>query len=315
MSSRVFRVLSCLGVDLELAMLPHFLKYYAALGVAPQHVHIILNSADPKSLRLAEAETIIADFGGATPKRWVAEYTSDSMWQMRRALQAEVANPDDFLLSADIDEHHVYPASLDEVAAELERTGANACQGYLVDRVAPAGALLPIKEAPSLAEQFPVESEVALSIIGTGKHHGKDATVKLMMFRPSVEPKRGGHNAQAGSERVTYLAGARLAKLPKTTDPSFRFSFPFRVDHYKWTDTRQERFEKRINTDGVSAAGKEFGSKVLAYLSDEGRIDLGRAAVRQGADQPVQDWQALCGRLRTAAKVRNAKARLKGVFA
>lgn len=313
--SRVFRVLSCLGVDLELGMLPHFLRHYAGLGVAPQHIHIILNTPDPESHCLREAENILSEFGAATPVRWIAEYTSDSMWQERRDLQVAVAAPEDFILNADIDEHHVYPAPLDEIAAELERTGTNACQGYLVDRLAEGGELEPIATAPSLAEQFPIESEVALSIIGTGKHHGKDATVKLMMHRPGVAPKRGGHNAQARTEPVSYLAGTRLAALPRTTDPAFRFSFPFRVDHYKWTDTRQERFQKRISTNGVSAAGREFGSKVLNYLSHEGRIDLNSAAVRRPNDVSVRDWRGLCGRLRGAARVRGATARIRSMIA
>ncbi|WP_031549615.1 glycosyltransferase family 2 protein [Parvularcula oceani] len=302
------RLLSCVGVDLELALLPHFLEHYLSLGIDPAKIALIFNTADAASPALEEADRMLAERGIAPARRWIAPYTSEAMWAQRRALQAELAEPGDWIVNADVDEMHVYPAPLPEIVAELEAEGLNCVQGVMIDRLAPGGALAAVEADRPLAEQFPVRADVALSIIGTGENHGVAGTTKLMLHSHDVLPKRGGHTVHnPAAER--YAAGTRLSVFPGASDPAWRADFPFQVDHYKWTATLRGSLERRLKTKGVSVAGREYGSKIDRYLSAHGRIRLEDACVLDEAPREETDWRGQLAAMRRSApywKVRNA---------
>lgn len=304
-------VLSCLGVELELAFLPHFLDHYIGLGVEPRRIHIILNASRADVPALAEARAILAARGAAEPHPWIAPYTSDAMWAERRALQARVASSRDWILNADADEHHAYPAPPAEIAAYCDRKGYNAVQGVMVDRFAADGRLAPVAPELGLAAQFPVAADAAIALFGRRRGSGLDGTVKLMLHRGDVFPSRGGHNPLAGvGAPPRFLAGVRLAAFPGTEDPAFRLAFPFRVNHYNWTATRAESLERRLATPGVSEAGRAFGGQVLDYLERHGRIRL--EDIARGAPLPRSaGWRRRMLGMRLAARLRHKATRLR----
>ncbi|GFE64898.1 hypothetical protein [Litoreibacter roseus] len=264
---------------------------------------MILNSADPDAPGFEQAERILADLGAAPPRRWVERYTSDGMWAERRRLQRDIADRGDWILNADVDEHHAYPGSIGSVIAHCETKGYNAVQGVLIDRLSETGALNPVLETPPLSVQFPLQAEMHLSLMGRGKYHGVDGTTKLMLHSARVLPSRGGHNPSPEGEAPRYLVGGRLATFPGVMRPEFRFAFPFRVDHYKWTATRETTFKRRIETPGVSAAGKEVGGQLTRYLAEHGQIRLQDVAVHKG-HRASSSWKFLAFRMRLAARMR-----------
>lgn len=299
------RVMTCLGVDLEMPHLRHFLNHYIGLGVNPANIHLIANTQDAASPGLAQTAEILAEFGAPAPYLWIEQYTSDGMWQQRRDLQRRHAQPGDWIINADIDEHHQYPTALSAIIQYCEMKGYNCVQGFLVDRLAHEGELAQLNEEPPLAQQYPLEAEVHLALVGRGEHHGIDGTTKLMLHRWDVLPSRGGHNPWAKGAEPRYLAGLRLATHPRATDPEFRFAFPFRVDHYKWTATRQRTFERRIAAPGVSAAGREVGGKMISYLSKHGRIRPQDVSVKSAQmSKSWLGWKALSLRMRLGARLR-----------
>ncbi len=298
------RVLSCLGADLEIDLLPHFLHHYQGLGISANKIHFLLNSQDDQSPSLQAARRILHAAGAPAPEWWIAPYTSDGMWEQRRRLQARVARSGEWIINADADEHHRYPASLAEVIRYCERHAYNCVQGVLIDRLAPGGELKPVDAAVALSRQFPIEAEIALSVIGTGSSHGPDATVKLMLHRADVFPRRGGHNPLGNGVPLSFLAGDKLAGFRAIHNPAFRFRFPFQVHHYKWTATREISYERRVATPGASSAGREFGGKMLMHIQKAGGIDLGRAAVRRPADMLANDWKGTMRRMRVEAALR-----------
>ncbi|PZX14348.1 hypothetical protein LX81_02931 [Palleronia aestuarii] len=309
------RLVSCLGTGTDLGFLPHFLRHYAGLGIAPDAMHLVVHSEDTMSAELAEAERILAAFGAAAPRRWIAPYTSDAMWEERRALQRRVAVPGDWIVNADIDEHYVFPAPLAEVIAECRDVGADCVQGLHIDRLAPEGRLAPVASEPALAEQFPVEGEASFRIFGAGRHHGISATTKLMLHAASVLPRRGGHNPEgltpdsagaASRDGPRFLAGRPLHTVRAIADPAFRFAFPFLSAHYKWTASRMPSLATRLATPGVSPAGLEYGGKVRDYLATHGRIRLGDVALRGPAERPDPDWRGRMARMRAEAAPRPA---------
>lgn len=303
------RLISCVGVDLELPHLAHFLRHYAGLGVPPSNMHVIANTRDPGSRNLASATRALEECGCPAPRRWIAPYTSDTMWRERRRLQQDVARPGDWILNADVDEHHRYPGAVLDVVRYCERKGHNSVQGFLVDRLAPEGELRTVADAPALREQFPLEAEVHLHLLERSEHHGVDSTTKLMLHEASVLPGRGGHVPSAEGAAPSYLHGARLGAVPRATDPAYRFGFPFRVDHYKWTATREATFRNRISTPGVSEAGREVGGALTRYLGEHGRIrpeDVALAG-ETGARASSLSWRLASLQLRLAARLRRIR--------
>ena len=304
------RLISCVGVDLELSLLPHFLDHYLALGISPRDVHLILNSRDPGSPNLDAADRYLARRGVTGARRWIAPYTSEAMWAERRALQAEVTGPGDWVVNADMDELHEHPAPLDAVIDYLEAERRNCVQGVFVDRLAPDGSLAPVRPDEPLARQFPIRAEVSLSAIGLGENHGVSGTIKLMLHRHDVLPRRGGHTVLEDGAPTKYATGVRLSLFPGASEPGWRARFPFQVHHYKWTATLRDSLARRLATEGVSVAGREYGGKIDRYLAAHGRVRLEDVALFEdppGAGE--RDWHAHLAAMRRTAPywiVRNA---------
>lgn len=300
---QTIRLVSCVGVELELPHLPHFIQHYRDLGIPPSQMHILLNTADAASPRLAAAKAILAEAGVEDVRPWIADYTSDSMWAQRRQLQQDVAKPGDWIVSADVDEHHQYPAPLQEICGYCLSKGYNCVQGFLIDRLAENGELVEVSNTPELSSQFPVEADVLLPLAGRGDHHGTTGTTKVMLFRHDVLPSRGGHNPWKDGGTPHFLAGAKLASFRQVNFPHSRFSYPFRVDHYNWTSTRKATLEKRVTTPGVSPAGKELSNKLIPYLHKHGRIRLEDVVRRNPTAKRHSNWRFLSLQFRLQARV------------
>ena len=289
------RLISCIGVDGpaggDLPLLRHFLDYYAGLGIPPTRMHLILNARDAGSPDLVEARGVLERFG-TTPEIWIGFYTSAAMWDRRRALQRRVADADDWIVNADADEFHDYPAPLDEVIAFCEARGARCVQGPFVDRIAADGTLAALDDVRPIWEQFPVAADVGSAI---GKRPGAEdatGTVKMMLHRGDVSPGLGGHNPQdTAPEGLLY--GLPLMFFPRIKSPDWRFGLPFRVWHFKWTAGLAQRLEERRATTGSSPAGSRYGGRILDYLNRTGgRIVPGDVPLAPlDLDRVRRDWR------------------------
>lgn len=269
------RLISCVGVANDLLMLPHFLRHYAGLGVPSAATHVILNAPTSGEPALEAAARILAEAGAPEPVRWIAPYTSDSMWEQRRALQQQVATPDDWVISADVDELHEYPAPLPRFLAACAARGIDCVQGPFIDRVAADGRLNAIAPAPSIIGQFPVQTDVIGAIRREGGMYDPFGTVKLMAVRGRVMPSRGGHHPASG-QNVRYLFGRPLAEMRWIGRPAARFRSPLLVHHFKWVSTLLEGLRRRIATPGASKAGTEYGTLVLRTLGETGGFDMAK---------------------------------------
>ena len=267
------RLISCIGVDGpcggDLPLLPHFLAHYAALGIPPSRMHLILNAQSEGHEGLAAARTLLDRAGTAAPQLWIGPYTSAGMWDRRRALQDSVAEADDWIVNADADEFHDYPATLREVIAFCDARGVRCVQGPFVDRIAADGSLPAIHPDRGLWEQVPVAAEVGLAL---GKRAGEEdaaGTVKMMLHRGDVRPGLGGHNPQEGPPEA-LIYGLPLMHFPRVKSPAWRRTLPFRVMHVKWTAGLVRRLEDRRGTEGASPAGSRYGGRILDYLQSTG---------------------------------------------
>ncbi|MEM7490750.1 MAG: glycosyltransferase family 2 protein [Pseudomonadota bacterium] len=301
-------LLTCIGVEHDLEMLPHFLRHYLDLGVAPERIAPILQTTDPDSANLTRAREILAAHDVAPAQIWTEPYTSEAMWTQRRALQTRLCGPGDWVISADLDEFHHYPEPLPAFLARCAEMGVDCVQGVFIDRLAPGGALAPVRATPALAEQFPVRAEVALSIAGKGAWHDRIGTVKMMAMRADILPGRGGHRTWKGQD-ARHLYNAPLNDFRQIERPAYRFAVPTRVDHFHWTDSLADRLRTRIATPGVSKAGAEYGRKQLDHMDRHGGIALDRVALMDD-DAGAEDWTVTLDRMRRTGRRRAALSRV-----
>jgi len=301
-------LLTCIGVEHDLALMPHFLNHYLDLGVRPDRICAILNARDGDSPALRAAEACLLARGAPAPERWIGAYTSDGMWERRRALQARVAAPDDWVISADVDELHEYPAPLGDFLSYCARAGIDCVDGPFIDRLAPGGQLAEVLPEPAIMAQFPIEAEVVASLGWFGRHHTHFGTVKAMAFRARLMPRRGGHGVIVPEGGTRHVFGQPLGAFPGITRPAFRFACPVRVHHFHWTAGLAERLRQRLATPGVSDAGREYGARQLDHFDRHGGIDLGSVAIR--SPDPDRNWQARIARLRAEGRLRR---RARGV--
>ncbi len=307
-NARTLRLVTCIGVEHDLDLLPHFVDHYSDLGLAPSDMVAILNTPDESSTRLSEARAF-CKAAGITAVEWIAPYTSDTMWQKRREVQTRLCGDADWIISADIDEFHEYPEPLDAFLDHCEAQGVNAVQGVFVDRLARDGTLAPVATQPPIAEQFPLVAD-AMGVVGReGQHHNRHGTVKLMAIRPHILPARGGHGPLADPS-LRYLYRSALGDFKAIDRPEYRFDVPTRVNHYHWTESLRGSLVERLANPDVSVAGEEYGKKQLTHIAQKHGFDPAQLPVDTQAF-PRSDWKGTLIRMRRKGAVMAAAYHLR----
>jgi len=291
-------LISCVSVDHDLGLLPHFVEHYLRLGLASSRMHLILNTTRTATPRLGKAIDMLVSYGIAPAEVWIEPYTSDGMWAKRREVQRRLAAPDDWVISADVDELHEYPEALEDFLAFCDSRGINTVQGVFIDRLAVAGRLAPVTREARIWDQFPVQADVICSIGRQGRNHDWYGTVKLMAFKGRVLPSRGGHHPLPGQEGVSYLFGGPLAALPGIGRAGLRFGIPLRVHHFHWTAALPGSLRERLATPGVSAAGREYGAKLLDHFEENGEFALREVPTGDGTVWTHIPWRQRVAGLR-----------------
>lgn len=283
-------LVSCVGAGRDDALVGHFVAHYRGLGIPAERMHVVVHADEGDDAALDRTVERLAGLGVVPADVWRGTYTSGELWQRRRAVQRRLVRPSEWLVSADVDELHAYPAPLAEVVAHLEELGATVLQGPMLDRVAPGGVLAPVDPRRPLAEQFPVVADVMCPVAGRAGPGSGDGTVKMMLFRGDVLPGIGGHApwvARHGPwrrEGVRYAAGRPLAGFRDVTDARWRFAQPAAVHHYKWTAGLAEDTRRRREAPGASEAGTTYGDAVLDHLARHGgRLGLAELPVARPA--------------------------------
>ena len=309
-------LISCVGVQDDLPLLPHFLAHYRDLGIREGAAHVIVHAPDPAHPGVAEARSVLAEFGHEPAEIWTDPYSSAAMWERRRVVQSGVASDCDWIINADVDELHEYPDQLSRVRDWCKARSFTCVQGPFIDRIAHDGRLARVSAAAPLEAQFPVKAEAMLRIAGTGVHD-RYGTVKMMLHRGDVHPGRGGHHPRSGSGPVRYALHRPLAEFPAITHPAFRFAHPFKVHHYKWTDSLVTGLQRRIADPNVSPAGHDYGTRLLAYFEAHEGFDLQELARDKRKSPAGLPWRLRMTALRRQSQLRSmmggVKRRLQAV--
>ena len=304
-------LVSCLGLEDDLPMLPHFLAHYQMLGIRPGDAHVIINAPDRDDPRISIARDTLAAFGHTPAEIWTAPYSSGAMWERRRDVQARVTRDADWVLNADMDELHEYPTSLTQMIRWCAANDVTCVQGAFIDRVARDGTLASVNGTPALTDQFPVKADVMIRLAGTDGLHNKYGTVKMMLHHADVLPSRGGHHPMKQGAHIRYALHRPLAEFSAITRPDFRFALPFRVHHFKWTDALLTGLRRRIANPDVSPAGQEYGLKLLAYFGANDGLDVGALDIETGVARSALPWQMQVAGLRRMSQLRRSLGRVR----
>lgn len=285
------RLISCVGVEHDLRLLPHFLDYYTKMGIPPENIHIILQASEGSRPELEEATQILANYSIEPAELWIAPYTSDSMWNKRREIQQRYAKENDWIISADTDEFHEFPESLETFLRYCDKKGVNCVQGVFIDRLSEDGKLKAVEKDRSLFEQYPLQADVICTIRKNEEGSWKYGTVNIMACRGNILPARGGHHPISSGPHTTYLFGKQLAAMRGITDPGVRFTMPLRVHHFKWREALTESLEKRLATEGVSKRGKAYGDLLLNHIQEHSGINVEKMPVKDHHSKDLLPWK------------------------
>lgn len=310
------KLFTCIGVDFARDLLPHFISHYLALGVAARDFHVLVQSPSKDSQNYRYVHESLRSHDISHVFDWVGEYTSRGMWDRRRQLQIDHTQERDWVLNADVDELHEYPISTDQLIEYCERYHIKVVQGVLIDRVAPEGRLAAVVPDQSLWEQFPIACDLMCSIGGNGQHHNQSGTVKLMLHRADQLPTIGGHGVLKPPADLQYLAGQPLDRFSKIDESGFRFRFPFHVHHFKWNDTVVPSMQRRMETPGLTEAGREYGQKMLTFVDSRPSIDVHSLPILDHQHQPKRErpWRTTIHAFRLASQARRVKTKIRRVI-
>jgi len=303
-------LITCVGVEDDLAYLPHFLSHYRSLGVPGEHVHVLSQAIREDHPALDAADRILAKHDVPPARRWIAPYTSRGMWEQRRALQKARVAPADYVLSADVDEFHEYPVPPVELCAWCREAGYDVVQGPFIDRLSASGGLdaLPSSDR-SIFDAYPLQTELRHTLAGLTDDINLGGSVKLMMIRGDVEPGLGGHGALGEHRGRPHALGLHLSRFHELADPRARFAMPFLVHHFKWTAGVAERMRKRLRTPGISPAGKAYAERLLAFFDSGSGLDPRSLVTRNAVRDAPADWQKSVAAWRRKARVQQVRER------
>ena len=265
-------LLTCMGTDWDVNLPEHFIRHYLGLGIRPQDFVVALHS-DKRDF-LEPTQKILRQYGIEPRRIWRGDFDSKLAGKLKFELQKEFIPQRDWIVHADLDEFHEYPAPLMEYLEERERRRENIVAGCFVDRVTADGSLPCIQHVSqgSLFEQFPRCAD----IVGGVK---KATTLKYMAFRAYFEATGGNH--RVGVSPRTFLRpfrrGRRPRKLTKLKTLSFeeRLQRDVRVHHFGWSlDTVEKCKERREHYRALGFSWFEQSQLFLDALDDEGRLHV-----------------------------------------
>ncbi|KEO72059.1 glycosyltransferase family protein [Anditalea andensis] len=286
------KLITCAGVEHDLALLPHFIAYYKALGIHTKNMYFILQASESDSHEMKKAQAILHQDGITAAEIWIAPYTSATMWEKRREIQLCVANKEDWVISADVDEFHEFPDKLSVFLSYCDKKEINCVQGVFIDRLTSDGSLAAIKASPPLWEQFPVQADVICTIRQVEENGWENGTVNIMACKGDLLPERGGHFPLNHGSPIKYIFGSRqLAKFNGIKAATTRFQIPLRVHHFKWNQALLQSLQKRLATAGVSTHGQSYGNLLLQHLGEDQRIQIEKMPIRKSGTLDKLPWR------------------------
>jgi glycosyl transferase family 2 len=249
------RVIAVVSVYDNPVLLPHFLAYYAELGV--DRILVAYRTARPDDA-YADAVRLARAFPADLVWRQSAFFAdSDKAAVELELLAAAGLGEDDYVMHLDLDEFQEYPAPLHAIVRAMNAQDDWALRGWIVDRVAADGSLAAVAPEPSLWQQFPVACKLTERVL-------RGWTQKIVLCRRRVQ--------LAGGVRHD-TCNAHYERVPVGRSDEYR------VHHFKWTAGVERRIAARLASAAMGPAYRAECERFLDHYRRHGRIDLSDPAL------------------------------------
>lgn len=243
---------SCIGVEHDLQLIPHFIDYYKNLGVTDFLLTLSSPTSDHKNLTIAKS--ILSDNNINPIFTWIGKYKENRRKKYLRTMVKDL-KPNNWIVTADCDEFQEYPTNLIDFTKDLDENKLTWTRGYLIDRLALNGVIpKSILNNDSLFNQFPLRCNL---------HNFRD------------EPKSGYHiNGQKFMPKVPLhkqhilLGDGNHFAIQKKWDTLYDHFI--RINHFKWFGSA---FDKVIDMS-KSLHQKSAYTNLINHLSDNGKFDI-----------------------------------------
>lgn len=235
------KIFVCVGLEYDADLIPHFVTHYCNLGIDPDNFIVLLNHIDNNIVD--SFYSLIKEYGITNIHKWVGEYTSQTMWELRTGIIKEYIKSNEWVIHADIDEFHEYPSDLNTVLVEQEKDGINIIQGVFTDRISNDYTLCEPKD--NIWATYPIKCNLNKLWFRPGIDP-TTGVVKVMGYKGSLRLNRGGHSIYCGP--VKFNGGQCLSKHPNILDTRFRQNYPYQVHHFKWRKSLIRKLQQRVQT-------------------------------------------------------------------
>jgi hypothetical protein len=228
------------------AILPHALRHYQALGV--RSFFVVVHVPEPDPAFVARVSALAASCGAAIDSVEIgADFCECKDRAFTRIMQAR---PDDWFLPIDCDELHAWPDGLAAAIDHCERRGYEFVRGCLVDRCSEDGKLTPIDPVASIWDQYPLGGIFTYQM-------ARGDPRKVVLAKGRVPFRTCGHHD------VRSGVGCPVLELLVP------------VHHFKWVDTLLPMMEHRRDLfQRLNRAHWVESDRVLHHIATHGRIDI-----------------------------------------
>lgn len=256
------KMISYIGSKSGECLIRQFLNHYTRLGVDDFLIILHGEEGDP---RLDAARGALIDFGIKPVEETKVFSARRKQLRMLEILDSH-CGPDDWVLTADVDEFQVYPDELPRLLKRCDHLGYRFVPGKFVDRLAADGQLPQIVPDKSLWEQFPYVASVTSQISGGWSN-------KVVAMKGSMRIADGGsHGLEYGVDGHRNYAA--------THRDSHRYPAVAEVHHFKWDASLVTRVDEKLRSIGGdldAADGREFMHeyrRLMKHLDLHGRVKI-----------------------------------------
>mmetsp|Transcript_43035 Transcript_43035/g.82104 ORF Transcript_43035/g.82104 Transcript_43035/m.82104 type:complete len:435 (+) Transcript_43035:1718-3022(+) len=224
-------------------LLPQFIAHYEQLGVSKENMLFTIHV--PPECNLPIVKSLIEQLhgNGIYYDTFVGQWTSEAlMFHQAHKLKACTASSD-WIIVADSDEFHEYPAPVPLFFQRLDRGNYNVVNGMFLDRVSLSGQLKPLTNIP-VHRQFPLGCRLhKVFNLGTPK--------KVMAFKGYLRINRGHHRLAL----CWFWARRQLLHVspwdqcpPYPEPPTVKvYEKRLNVHHFKWIEDQIESSKRKMH--------------------------------------------------------------------
>jgi len=234
------------SIFLEADLLDHFIAHYENLGVTEFCV-VVNCHANPHLRNVGDSYKNVNVIE-------VLDYqtTGLEMTEIVNKWRERLADPEEWIFVADLDEFHEYEHPIGDLIQECDVNGYNCIRGELVDRIASDGSLPPIADG-RLDQQFPLYGPLARNLMAYGQWFYDSSKVTLL---------KAGHRLAAGNHHIVDM-NPHPAEVVA-------------IHHYKWKAGIVERLIERQRFYRERELSWWRESRVIVdYLREhDGRFDV-----------------------------------------